>query len=439
VSLDRVSAALGFGVGVLTGIVAAFVPLGAADPLDPLRGARGAAGSARVTAMRSGLVVAQVALALVLVVGAGLLVRTVHHLTTTSLGFDADGLTTFTVTMPVPKYGTEERQIAYEREMLERLARIPGVTMATASVGFPVVGGVRASLSIQGRSDESGRGEIAYMSMAPGFVESVGMTLKEGRSLTAADRASAPLVVVINETMARQYWPGGGAIGALTRIGPGTGGPLIAVVGIVADVRYHGPTAPVIPAAFGSTLQFSWPRRHFTVRTAGAAANLGAELRAAVRAIDPAVPMGPIQTVDDMVGLQTARHRLVMFALGFFGVVAAALCACGLYGVVALSSQMRRREYAIRMALGAARQGVRWMVVRQAVVLAATGAGAGLLLAALGTRALEGLLHGVAPLDRSTFAVSAAGVLCLAVLSAWLPARAAGRIDPVEALKSEGV
>jgi ABC-type antimicrobial peptide transport system permease subunit len=189
-----------------------------------------------------------------------------------------------------------------------------------------------------------------------------------------------------------------------------------------------------MPTAFGSTLQYSWPRRHFTVRTDAGAPNLGADLRGAVRAIDPDVPMGPIQTVGDMVATQTARHRLVMFALTFFGVVAIALCAGGLYGVVALSSQMRRREYAIRIALGAGGGSVRWMVVRQAVFVAAAGAVVGVVLAALGTRALAGLLHGVQPVDAVTFATAVGVVVALSVFSAWLPARAAGRINPVEAL-----
>lgn len=439
VSFDGAAAGMGILVAVFSSTLAALVPqtAGTAGGIDALRSARYGSGTPGVARVRALLVVAQVAVALVLLVGAGLIVRTVHHLSTASLGFDPEGLTTFTATLPVPKYATEERQVQFEREVLEQLQRMPGVQAASASVGFPVVGGVRASLSIMGRTDEGGRGEIAYMSMAPGFRETIGMRLVAGRDLAPTDTSNAPLVTLINETMAKQYWPQGDALGAKVRIGPGTGGPVITIVGIIADVSYHGPTQPVIPAAFGSTLQYSWPRRHFTVRSDTSGAAVAADLRAAVRAVDPDVPLGAFQTVGDMVSNQTSRHRLVMFVLTFFGVVATALSAFGLYAVVALTSHLRRREYAIRLALGAPRGDVRWMVVRQALVLTVAGVAIGLGVAALGTGVLRALLHGVTPLDSVTFGAACIGVLGLSVAAASWPAISAGRVDPVEALRAE--
>ena len=439
VALDTTTAVVGFAIAIVAGLLSALVPQGAAGlaSLDALRSSRTSTGSATVAKVRSVLVVTQVALALVLLVGAGLLVRTVHHLMTTSLGFNPVGLTTFTVMMPVPKYANEERQLQFERDVLERLDRIPGVTSSAASVGLPVIVATRASLSIQGRSDQSGRGEIAYMSMSPNFTTFAQMPVVAGRDLTPGDTDKSELVVLINETMARTYWPEGDAIGAKVRIGPGTGGPVITIVGIVADVRQHGPTQPVIPTAFGSTLQYSWPRRNFSVRSELPVAALVGELRGAIHAADPDVAMGAVQTIDDLVANQTGRHRLVMFALAFFAVVATALCALGLFSVVTLTSQMRRREYAIRMALGAERGSVRSMVFREALVLAIAGAVGGVLIAALGTRLLGALLHGVTPLDALTFAGALSLVLVLALVSASLPARAAGRVDPVEALRAE--
>ena len=439
VSLDATSLAVGGGVAILTSLVAAAIPqgIGRDGGLEALRAARSSSGTAAVARMRSALVIGQVAIALVLLVGAGLLVRTVAHLSSASLGFAPEGLTTFTVTLPVPKYAEEARQVQFEHDMLERLQSIAGVSAATASVGFPVVGGVRASLSIIGRPDEGGRGEIAYMSMAPGFVDAVGLRLIAGRDLTPADTDKAPLVTLVNETMAKQYWPQGDALGARVRIGPGTGGPHITVVGIVADVSYHGPTQPVMAAAFGSTRQYSWPRRHFTVRSDGERAALVADVRAAIRALDADVPLGAFQTVGDMVANQTQRHRLVMIVLTFFGTIATVLCAFGLYAVVALTSHTRRREYAIRLALGAARGEVRWMVLRQALTLAVSGVVIGLGAAAFGTGVLRALLHGVTPLDGLTFAAACASVLGLAIAASSWPARSAGRVDPVEALKAE--
>lgn len=440
VALEWSTAALGLSIGVITGVAAAVMPHSVSrstGSLEWLRASRGAAGGTAITAVRSALVVTQVALALVLLIGAGLLVRTVYHLSTTALGFDGRGLTTFTVTLPVPKYASEERQVQFERELLARVGSLPAVRASSASVGVPLMVSTRASLSISGRSDENGRGEIAYMSMAPDYRQFSGMRLVAGRDLLPTDGDSAPPVVLINETMARQYWPQGDAIGAKTRIGPGTTGPWIEVVGVVADVRQHGPTQPVMATAFGSTYQYSWPRRHISVRSDAETGALAADLRAAVRAVDPGVAIGQFQTVDEALAVQTARHRLVMLALTFFGAIATVLCGFGLYAVVALTSQMRRREFAIRMALGAPRGGVRWMVVRQALMLAAAGAASGVVIAALGTRTLEGLLHGIRPVDAATYAAAAAAVLALAGVSAWLPARTAGRVDPVEALKAE--
>lgn len=273
------------------------------------------------------------------------------------------------------------------------------------------------------------------MSMAPGFIETTGMRLREGRDVAATDTASAPPVVLINETMARQYWPDGSAVGAACASGqarPNPGSPSLA---LLPTSRHQGPTRPVLPTSFGSTLQYSWPRRHFTVRSNVPPATLAPELRAVVRSIDPAVPMGRIQTIDDMVTTQTGPYRLAMLSLTFFGVVATVLCVFGLYAVVALTSQMRRREYVTRMALGAARRDVRWMVIRQALVLGGIGVVLGLFMAATWTRLLEGLLHGVRPLDAMTFAGACTAELVLAAAAASIPARGAGRVDPVEALR----
>lgn len=440
IALDGTTAGLGFGIGLLTGVMAAVGPqsvISASRPADSLRASRGGAGDVRLTVTRSALVVVQVALALVLIVGAGLLVRTVSHLASTSLGFESERLTTFNVNFPVPRYGTAERQIQVERDVLQQLARVPGVTSATASVGFPIVGGMRAALRIFGREAE-GLAEIPYFSVTPNFMPSIGVQLKGGRGLEETDHAASPRVVIINETMARMFWPKGDAIGARVQIGPGSPNQAwITIVGIVSDVRQHGPATEIQPTAFGSTRQYSWPYRYFTVRMAQASESLGADVRAAVRAVDPTLATGAITPVDQLVSDQTARHRLVMLALTFFGLVATVLCGFGLYAVVSLTSQLRRREYAIRIALGAPCGGVRWMVLRQAIGLAVGGAMAGVALAAGGTRTLHGLLHGVAPLDTVTFTVAALAVLLLAGMSAWWPAHQAGRVDPVEALKAD--
>jgi hypothetical protein len=296
-----------------------------------------------------------------------------------------------------------------------------------------------AGLGIKGDAPGTPRREVAYLSVSPDFIADVGARIVSGRALLPSDTLNAPRVVVINETMARMFWPQGDAIGAEVQIGPGSlNERWITVVGIMADMRAHGVAEPIRPTAFGSTLQYSWPRRHLAVRTAGAMpVTLAAELRAAIQAVDPAVAIGTITSAEQTLTNSMARHRLVMFALAVFGSVAVILCISGLYAVIALDAQRRRREYAIRVALGARQGVVRWMVTRQALVLAGAGALVGLATAAFGTRAIQGLLHGVQPVDPITFAAAGAALLVLATLAASVPASQAEKVNPVDALRED--
>lgn len=437
--LDAWTVAIGVGIGLAIGVVAAVLPRSVvnAGQADVLRSSRSSAGDVRATATRTALVVAQVAIALVLLVGAGLLVRTVQHLAQRQLGFNSQGLTWIQVNLPGRKYQPTEAQLQFERDVLERVGQIPGVESATASVGFPLWGGMMAGLFMKG--DTAARREIAYLSVSPDFVAGVGARIVAGRDLLPTDRFDTPRVAVINETLARQVWPAGDALGQEVKIGAGSPNDRwITIVGIMADMRGHGVTAPIRPTAFGSTQQYSWPRRHIGVRTAGdRPATLAAALRSAVHAVDPAVAVGAVVTAEQALADGMARHRLVMFALAVFGGLALVLCISGLYAVVVLNSQQRRREFAIRVALGAQRGGVRWMVVRQALLLAGAGAATGLLVAALGTRLIQGLLQGVAPLDPATFIAATVALLALSTLAAWQPASRAEKVDPVEALRAE--
>ncbi len=441
IELDAVTILAGLGAGLAIGLVAAVLPRSVvnAAPHDVLRSSRGSAGDVKATATRTALVVAQVAIALVLLVGAGLLVRTVQHLSQRELGFNGDDLTWFQVSLPGRKYQDTDAQLQFERDVVARVRQIPGVTSVTASVGFPLWGGMMAGLAIKGDAPATPRRNIAYLSVSPNFVTDIGARIVAGRDLMPADIFTAPRAVVINETLARQFWPAGDAIGAEVQIGAGEATDRwITIVGIMADMRGHGVTEPIRPTAFGSTLQYSWPRRHIGVRTAGSRpATLAMALKSAVHAVDPAIPVGTITTMEQALADGMARHRLVMLVLVVFGGLALVLCISGLYAVMVLNSQQRRREYAIRVALGASRGRVRWLVVRQALVLAGAGATAGLLTAALGTRLIQGLLQGVQPLDAATFALAAVLLLIFATVAAWQPASRAEKVDPVETLRAE--
>src|SRR5690606_5873356 len=224
ISFEPATAMVGFFTGVAVAVVAAVAPHSAviAGRLDPLPSARGATGDVRLRTVRSALVVLQVALALVLIVGAGLLVRTVRHLAGTATGFRSEGLVAMVLNMRGPRYAEADAHIRFEQDVLAQLRRIPNVADATASVGVPVIGGSRASLAIRGRTAEDARGEVAYMSLAPGFLDMWGMRLLAGRDFTPLDDQDAPGAIIINETMARMYWPAGDALGARIYLGPGT-------------------------------------------------------------------------------------------------------------------------------------------------------------------------------------------------------------------------
>jgi predicted permease len=438
IRLDAATAAFGLVVGSIAAVAAALTPQSLLNgAFDALRGSRASTGDRSATLVRSGLVVTQVALALVLMVGAGLLVQTVSHLSRLSLGFNPEGLSMFGTTLSA-RYATPEQQIQFERDVTAELGRIPGVRDVYASVGVPVIGGMGAALRRFGETRDTPFADIAYMSVAPGLLEGIGARLISGRMLDAGDRAGAPDVVVINETMARMHFPEGNALGARVQIGSGAASDdWITIVGIVEDIRQHGPTQPVRPHAFGSTWQFSFPRRNFILRTEGLPASLMTDVRAAVSRVDATLAIGTVQLFAQLVSDRTARHRLVMFTLAGFGVVALVLSGFGVYAVVALSSQLRRREYAIRLALGARRGGVRRLVIAQGLRLAAAGVSAGVAIAAAGTRALQGLLHGVEPLDTISFTTAVSVVTALAAMAALLPAIHAGRVDPAETLKGE--
>ncbi len=435
------AAVLGATLGLITGVLAALVPqhtIGTLGVGDLLVSARGMAGGSRLTKLRSGLVLVQVAIALVLIVSAGLLVRTVGNLSSIALGFESEHLTSINLMLPTSRYRGTSQQVAFEKAVIERLQGVHGVKEVSASVGFPAAGAMGARVTILARPGHDALPEITYFSVAPNFFSFLGVPIREGRDILETDDFPAERVVVINETMARMFWPEGNAIGAKVKIGAGAATDReITIVGIAADVRQHGPAQDIRPTAYGSTLQYSWPRRHFTVKASRPIPEIAADLRAAINSVDPLIAIPAIRPFDQHVSQQTARHRLVMFSLSVFGITATALCGFGLYAVIALTSQLRRREYAIRVALGAKRTQVWWLVVRQALALAAGGAIAGLTIAAWVTTLLQGILHGVEPTDTATCGTAAVAVVALAVIASMLPAWRAGRINPIETLKVE--
>lgn len=427
-------------VGLVAGTGAAALPrilVGRGRSSEAVRAPRDGASSRASATVRAALVTGQVALTVILLVGAGLLVRTVYHLSTMRLGFDGGDLTVVHVLLRGERYASDAAQIAFERNVLERLSQNPLVTAASGSVGIPVIGGTGASLRIRDRPADGVLTEVAYLSVSPEFSATWRTHLIKGRDLLTSDTLDSPPVVIINETMARRFWPQGDALGARIRLGPDPESPWITVVGITGDVRQHGPTQDIRPTAFGSTLQYSWPRRHLTIRSAADVGTAAAIIREAIHAEDPTLVPGQASSVQGYIDERTGQYRLFMLTLTVLGATALVVCGFGLFVVITLTSRQRRREYAIRIALGAPRTQVTWLVLRQAIVLTAVGAALGLAVAAAGTRIISGALHGVAPTDAPTFVVTTAIVFLLSAAAAWWPARQADRINPTDVLRLE--
>jgi putative ABC transport system permease protein len=438
-AFDLSVAGIGIAIGVIAAFVAALVPhrslrtMSAAELLGSTRGFT----SARLARARSVLTVAQVAIAVVLVIGATLLVRTVTTIAATPLGYDPSAIVSFTLSLPAARYAEPARQQGLERAVLERLRGIEGVENAAASVGMP--GGflpVRR-IAAAGRPD-LGAQPASFLAVAPGFFDVLAVPVRAGRAIDASDRAGALDAVVVNERLARLFWPNGDPLGARLRIDIGLPRERDAVVaGMVADVRQNGPAEEVMPTVYLALDQNPALLRTFSIRTAKPLAALAPDLRSAVHAADPLLAMPAPRTEVERLNTWAARHRrFVMSVLVMFGVFASVLSALGLYAVVSLNAQSRRREFALRMALGARYQQVGWLVLRQAIRLGAIGAGVGVTASFAVTGTLQSLLHGIDRTDPTTLLTTVIAIVALAGVASLLPALRAARIDPVTMLKA---
>lgn len=409
-----------------------------------------AASRGDVAPMRRGvrrlLLVSETSLSLVLVLGAALLARSFAELRRVDLGFEPRGVLTVRVDLPRADYPEPAQVVQFYRELVQRVAALPGVASAGAVRVLPLAATIgNWSLTIEGRPQVEGEDTPAdWQVVTPGYIETMGIELLRGRTLTDADHEDGHLVAVINETMAARYWPGQDALGRRFHLGGGNQ-PWVEVVGITRDVRRNGvldgaraemymPHAQWVraknsgPAQYGMTL---------VLRTAGDPLALVPAVREQVRALDPNLPVSDVRTMDDVAASALAQQRFTTVLLGVFAALALALTATGLYGVVSFLTTQRTREIGVRVALGAERGDVTWLVLRDGLAAAVLGVAVGLAGSLWLTRLLAGQLYGVAPLDPVTFAAAPALLLAIAALASWLPARRAARVSPVQALREE--
>jgi predicted permease len=396
--------------------------------------------------LRSLLVVTEVTLAVVLVIGAGLMIRSLSALGRIDLGFDPDQVLTLRVSVPQARYDTPEKVVDFFRILNERVRALPGVEHAGFMRVLPLATTIGDyGLDVEGFVESPGNNAKGDWQIATdGTFEAMGARLMRGRWFTAADTSQSQGVAVINETLARTYWKNPEeALGGRIKLG-GLNRPWLIVVGIVADERHNGVTGIVKEKFFVPHSQWhvatggSLIRGGFlVVRTAGDPLALAGPVRAAIRDMDPTLPVANIRPMTAVVATSLATPRLTGFLLGTFAAIALTLAAVGIYGVLSYLVARRTHEIGIRLAVGADRGQVMMLILKQGLTLAGVGVAAGLGAAFLLTRVMQSLLYQVRPTDPVTFAVVSGALIVVALIASALPAFRATRVSPLIALRTE--
>jgi putative ABC transport system permease protein len=395
---------------------------------------------------RSLLIVAETTLAVVLLVGAGLLARSFARLLAVDLGIDSARVQTFSLSLPEAKYPTPPQRAEAVNTLLERIAARPEVESAAAIFGLPLTNfNYTISIStIDGRRLTDEEQEQLYLQVrvvTPGYFAAMGIPVARGRSFTGADRLGAEPVAILNETAAARLFPNDTAVGHHitlgTRLGQGGRSAGGSIIGIARDTHDHGPSAAVRPMIYVAHAQFPVDSFAVAVRGRGEPSALVAPLAGIVNAFDSDLPMYGVRSMDQIVSNAVAQPRLYTVLIASFAATAMMLAGLGLYGVLAYAVGQRTREIGIRLALGAKRGEVLRMVMTQAGRLAIAGVVIGLGVALLASRVLRAQLFEITPTDTMTYVMVTAGLLAVALIASWIPARRAARIDPLTALRHD--
>ncbi len=432
-------------VSLATGILFGTFPACRATALDltaALRDGNRSGDGVDRSRFRRALVTAEFALSFALLVGAGLLIKSYRGLTSTDLGFEEHGILSVRVSLPEATYGNAVRTGTFFRELFERLGALPGITSVGSAQGIPFSGwNVQGEMAIEGRPPRRKGDELTvhFQLITPGYFPTIGAPIVRGRNLTAADRDSASIVAVINETLVRREFAGTDPIGKRIRSGgDDSKNPWFTIVGVVRDFRHYRLPQPMGPALYLPF--FAQPQSTQTVvlRTtlADPRALIG-PVRAALKAIDPEVPAYQVQTFDEVVSRSLWRQRLQGQTLGIFAVLALVLASVGIYGVISYSVAQRTRELGVRLALGATKTDVQSLVLKQGLVLVGLGTVVGTALALSSARLLEGALYGVKATDPPVFGIVFVVLALSALVACYLPARRAAAVDPLVAMRAD--
>jgi putative ABC transport system permease protein len=391
--------------------------------------------------LRGALVVGQITLGLTLVSAAGLLIASFLYLQRRDLGFRPDHLLTFSVSLPEEQYG-DAKQIQFFSRLVDRLNALPGVRSAAVGGPLPMTGrNFTVSFNIQERPvPERNRPTCALTIVSPGYFSTMGIPLLKGRDLTDRDDASAPPVLLVNQAFANEYFPGEEVIGKRFEPGASTstgGSSMHEIIGVVGDAAQSPLEQRREPIYYMPHKQLPWNVVAVVLRTSVAPLALESAVRAEVAALDKQVPVYEVRAMDDWVSTAIATPRFQTLLLTSFAGIALLLTVIGLYGVMAYSVTKRRREFGVRIALGAGRSAILTMVLKQAAVLVSAGLAIGIAGALSGGLLLQNMLYGVTPRDPILLAIACLALTATGILAAYLPARRAASVDPMHALRSE--
>jgi putative ABC transport system permease protein len=446
VRLDPLVFAFALSVSVATGILFGLAPAFGATRKDLAsslkEGGRGFAGTPASTRLRNALLVSQVALALVLVVSAGLLTRTFFRLLGANGGFNPLRVLTFQLPLPASKYVDQDHIVVFYQSALSRLRSIPGVESAGIGETVPMGGEGESTVIRMPDHPVGSQKEMPfanYTIISPGYLSSIGTPVLRGRDFLESDTADSTPVALVNVAMEKKYWPGQGALGK--QVGPGSSRyPLMTIVGVVPDVKHISLREKSIPEIFVIYTQKQWPsmsNMRVALRTKVDPASMTESVRVAIHSGDPDLPLAKIATLTTLVNDSLSQPRFAMLLLAAFSLLALLLASIGMYGVISYAVAQRLQEIGIRMALGAERRNVFGMVLGHGARLAGLGIAIGLVVALGVTRLMSSFLYGIESTDPFTFAAVSLLLLATALLACYLPARRATRVDPMVALRHE--
>jgi putative ABC transport system permease protein len=432
---------IALATGVIFGIAPAWQSASASQSDALKEGGRSGGEGARGRRVRNALAVVEVAAAIVLLVGAGLLVRSFAAIARTDLGFNPRNVLVLQIELPGLKYTEDQRIVQFYEQLSDRLTALPGVR--SVGLGSSVLLGrlpSSSTLTVEGRPvpRDAVNIPVPFDTVTNGYFATLGIPLTRGRLFGPEDTATAPARVIVNKAFVDRFFPSGNPIGRRVTFNPQDKNvQWLTIVGVVADTRRGGVDRPAWAELYFPLSQSADSRLMVLLRTAGDPIALARAAQEQVWAIDPAQPIASVRTLAELVGRVQANRRFTMMMLGVFAIVALVLAAVGIYGVIAYSTAQRTQEIGIRLALGAARGDVLRMVLSDGLRIGALGSVIGIAAAAASSRLLSSFLFGVSPHDPVTFVAFPAALLVVAALASWIPARRALAVDPMAALRGE--